>query len=88
MMSGDKRPAQQAFGAGNQLVVKRKKSDADLNSGTAVVKSSSGQNGALVQSVRLDLRIRRQNWLTAQWLTACTDSSHQRARRAYYGAHR
>lgn len=51
MMSGEKRPAQQAFGAGNQLVVKRKKSDADLNTGTAVVRSSSAQNGALVQTV-------------------------------------
>lgn len=50
-MSGEKRPAQEAFGSSNQLVVKRKKSDADLNSGTAIVKSTSSQNGAVVQSV-------------------------------------
>lgn len=50
-MSGEKRPAPEAFGHSSQLVVKRKKSDADLNAGTAVVKSSS-QNGALVQAVR------------------------------------
>lgn len=52
-MSGEKRPAQAAFGHASQLVVKRKKSDADLNPGTAVVKGSS-QNGALVQSVCRD----------------------------------
>ena len=51
-MSGEKRPAQEAFGSSSQLVVKRKKSDADLNPGTAVVKGSS-QAGALIQSVRL-----------------------------------
>lgn len=50
MMSGEKRPAQQAFGSTSQVVVKRKKSDADLNADTSVVKSS-GQNGALVQAV-------------------------------------
>lgn len=50
MMSGEKRPAQEAFGSSNQLVAKRKKSDDDLNAGNAVVKSSS-QNGTLVQSV-------------------------------------
>lgn len=49
-MSGEKRPAQEAFGSANQLVVKRKKSDGDLNTGSAVVKGSS-QNGALIQSV-------------------------------------
>lgn len=49
-MSGEKRPAPEAFGHSSQLVVKRKKSDADLNPGTAVVKSSS-QNGALIQAV-------------------------------------
>ncbi|KAJ5109758.1 U5 snRNP complex subunit [Penicillium argentinense] len=49
-MSGEKRPAPAAFGTGNQLVAKRKKSDADLNPGSAVVRSSS-QGGALVQSV-------------------------------------
>jgi Prp8 binding protein len=51
-MSGEKRPAQAAFGSANQLVVKRNKPDAELNPGTAVVKGSS-QSGALVQSVRL-----------------------------------
>ncbi|RHZ53364.1 uncharacterized protein CDV56_100679 [Aspergillus thermomutatus] len=50
MMSGEKRPAQEAFGSSNQLVVKRKKSDGDINAGTAVVKSSA-QNGALVQAI-------------------------------------
>jgi hypothetical protein len=53
-MSGEKRPAQAAFGSANQLVVKRNKPDAELNPGTAVVKGSS-QNGALVQSVCLPL---------------------------------
>ncbi|KAJ5201550.1 U5 small nuclear ribonucleoprotein 40 kDa protein [Penicillium cinerascens] len=50
-MSGEKRPAQAAFGSANQLVVKRNKADADLNPGTAVVKGSSAQNGALIQSI-------------------------------------
>lgn len=50
MMSGEKRPAQEAFGSSNQLIAKRKKSDTDLNAGNAVVKSSS-QNGTLIQSV-------------------------------------
>lgn len=49
-MSGEKRPAQEAFGSSSQLVVKRKKSDADLNPGTAIVKGSS-QSGALIQAV-------------------------------------
>ncbi|RDW61257.1 WD40 repeat domain-containing protein [Aspergillus mulundensis] len=49
-MSGEKRPAQAAFGSSSQLVVKRKKSDAALNDSTAVVKSST-QNGSLVQAV-------------------------------------
>lgn len=49
-MSGEKRPAQAAFGSSSQLVVKRKKSDADLNPGTTLVKGSS-HNGALVQAV-------------------------------------
>lgn len=48
-MSGEKRPAQEAFGSSSQLVVKRNKPDAE-NPGTAVVKGSS-QNGALVQAV-------------------------------------
>lgn len=51
-MSGEKRPAPEAFGARSQLVVKRKKSDADLNPSTAVVKGSSARNGALMQTVR------------------------------------
>lgn len=49
-MSGEKRPAQEAFGTSSQLVAKRKKSDDNLNSGNAVVKSKS-QNGTLVQAV-------------------------------------
>jgi Prp8 binding protein len=49
-MSGEKRPAPEAFGTSHQLVVKRNKADAELNAGTALVKGSS-QNGALVQSV-------------------------------------
>jgi Prp8 binding protein len=52
-MSGEKRPAQAAFGSANQLVVKRNKAEADPNSGTALVKGSSAQNGALIQSVCL-----------------------------------
>lgn len=50
-MSGEKRPAQEAFGSSNQLIAKRKRSDGDVNAGNAVVKSAS-QNGTLVQSVR------------------------------------
>ena len=52
-MSGEKRPAQRAFGPGDQqlLVAKRKKSDNGLNTGTAVVKSSGQNGGALVQTV-------------------------------------
>lgn len=47
-MSGEKRPAPEAFGASQQLVVKRNK--AAENAGTELVKGSS-QNGALIQSV-------------------------------------
>lgn len=78
MMSGEKRPAQEAFGAGNQLVVKRKKSDADLNPGTAVVKGSSAQNGALVQAVCYRPTVSNRVELANLWLISCTDSSHQR----------
>ncbi|KAL4991753.1 WD40-repeat-containing domain protein [Aspergillus falconensis] len=49
-MSGEKRPAQAAFGSSSQLVVKRKKSDGGLNDSAALVKSS-GQDGTLVQAV-------------------------------------
>jgi hypothetical protein len=49
-MSGEKRPAPEAFGTSHQLVVKRNKADAELNPATTLVKGSS-QNGALVQSV-------------------------------------
>ncbi|KAL4972723.1 WD40-repeat-containing domain protein [Aspergillus desertorum] len=49
-MSGEKRPAQAAFGFSSQSVVKRKKSDGGLNESAAVVKSS-GQDGTLVQIV-------------------------------------
>ena len=52
-MSGEKRPAQEAFGSSSLLVAKRKKSDAD--GGTAVVKSS-GQNGTLIQQVKASSR--------------------------------
>jgi hypothetical protein len=49
MMSGEKRPAPDAFGSSSQLVVKRQKSDANLNSSTVTLRP--GQNGALVQAV-------------------------------------
>jgi hypothetical protein len=49
IMSGEKRPAPDAFGSSSQLVVKRQKSDANLNSSTVVLRP--GQNGALVQAV-------------------------------------
>ncbi|GAB1196130.1 hypothetical protein APSETT444_005397 [Aspergillus pseudonomiae] len=65
-MSGEKRPAQEAFGSSSQLVVKRKKSDAGLDNGTAVVKSSS-QNGTLVQASRIEDSL----------LTVLAGSSHQ-----------
>lgn len=48
-MSGEKRPAQEAFGTSNLVVAKRKKSDGNVD-GTAIVKSST-QNGTLVQAV-------------------------------------
>lgn len=48
-MSGEKRPAPDAFGSSNQLVVKRQKSDSNLNSNAVTVRSA--QNGALVQAV-------------------------------------
>lgn len=51
MMSGEKRPAHDAFGPTTQLVAKRNKPDNETNAGTSVIKSSA-QNGALVQSVR------------------------------------
>lgn len=51
MMSGEKRPAQTAFGTTSQLVVKRKKSDNEIKADTSVVKSSGANGGALVQSV-------------------------------------
>ncbi|KAJ5558092.1 hypothetical protein N7535_009579, partial [Penicillium sp. DV-2018c] len=47
-MSGEKRPAPEAFGTSQQLVVKRNK--AAESAGTELVKGSS-QNGALIQSV-------------------------------------
>jgi len=51
-MSREKRPAADTFGT-SQLV-KRAKSDANLGGSTAVALSSStGQNGALIQAVRL-----------------------------------
>lgn len=52
MMSGEKRPAPEAFGTSQQLVVKRNK--AAENAGTELVKGSS-QNGALIQSVCAEL---------------------------------
>jgi hypothetical protein len=66
-MSGEKRPAQAAFGSANQLVVKRNKPDAELNPGTAVVKGSS-QSGALVQSVRFSLVLPLLNSGIKLWL--------------------
>lgn len=51
-MSGEKRPAAESFGT-TQLV-KRAKSDANLNNDSAVaVVSGPGQNGALIQAVRV-----------------------------------
>lgn len=54
-MASDKRPASGSFGS-NQLVVKRQKSDTNLNNGSAVAVVGNGaQNGALIQSVCLCL---------------------------------
>ena len=50
-MSQSKRPANDAFGS-NQLV-KRAKSDANLDSTAIAISSGTGQNGALVQAVCL-----------------------------------
>jgi len=51
-MSGEKRPAADSFGS-TQLV-KRAKSDANLNGSSAIaVVNGSAQNGALVQAVWL-----------------------------------
>lgn len=74
-MSGEKRPAQAAFGSSNQLVVKRKKSDGDINAGTAVVKTSS-QNGTLVQAVCKLWTTAQQPW-EALLLITVADSAHQ-----------
>lgn len=49
-MSGEKRPAQDAFGS-SQLVVKRQKSDASLNASAVTLRP--GQNGAVVQAVSI-----------------------------------
>ncbi|KAF2100862.1 putative U5 snRNP complex subunit [Rhizodiscina lignyota] len=48
-MSAEKRPAADSFGT-NQLV-KRQKSDANINSNSVAVVNGSAQNGALIQSV-------------------------------------
>jgi Prp8 binding protein len=50
-MSQSKRPANDAFGS-NQLV-KRAKSDANLDSTAVAISSGTGQNGALIQAVCL-----------------------------------
>jgi hypothetical protein len=50
MMSGDKRPASDAFGSSSQLVVKRQKSDSNLNANAVAVQG--GQNGTIIQAVR------------------------------------
>jgi hypothetical protein len=49
MMSGEKRPAPDAFGSSSQLVVKRQKSDSNLNANAVAVRGA--QNGTLVQAV-------------------------------------
>jgi len=51
-MSAEKRPAPENFGSSNQLVVKRQKSDSNINNNNAVALRSQNQNGALVQAVR------------------------------------
>lgn len=51
-MAAEKRPASNVFGS-SQIVVKRQKSDANLNGSNAVaVTNGSSANGALIQSVR------------------------------------
>jgi Prp8 binding protein len=52
MMPPPKRTASDSFSSSQQLVVKRQKSDANLNNGSAIaVVGNNAQNGALVQSV-------------------------------------
>ena len=52
MMPAPKRTASDSFSSSQQLV-KRQKSDANLNNGSAIaVVGTDAQNGALVQSVR------------------------------------
>ena len=59
-MSGEKRPAADSFGS-SQLV-KRAKSDANLNGNTAVtVVNGSAQDGALIQAVCYALKIRKKH---------------------------
>ncbi|KAH8692420.1 putative U5 snRNP complex subunit [Talaromyces proteolyticus] len=48
-MSGEKRPAPEAFGSSSQLVVKRQKSNTDLNSTSISLRPS--QNDALIQAI-------------------------------------
>lgn len=61
-MSREKRPAADTFGT-SQLV-KRAKSDANLGGSTAVALSSStGQNGALIQAVRLHGESVQREWV-------------------------
>jgi hypothetical protein len=54
-MSQAKRPANDAFGS-NQLV-KRAKSDANLDSTAVAISSGTGQNGALIRAVCAILRL-------------------------------
>jgi hypothetical protein len=50
-MSGPKRAASDSFSSSQQLVVKRQKSDANLDGSTIALVNTKAQNGALVQSV-------------------------------------
>ena len=51
-MAAEKRPASNVFGS-SQMVVKRQKSDANLNGKDVAVVNGSAANGALIQSVSL-----------------------------------
>jgi len=53
-MSAAKRPASNSFGS-SQMVVKRQKSNADINGKAVTVTNGTGTSGALIQSVSLPL---------------------------------
>lgn len=60
-MSAEKRPAADSFGT-NQLV-KRQRSDANINGSSVAVVNESAQNGAIIQSVRAILLLHEEHFI-------------------------